>query len=147
MSGPRLDNERLALIIVEAMFFGDERTADRWSITPRTIYNYRKRLHNNSELSELFINKKREFESEWANDVPATIRMAMDYIRRATQELSVTPEGLHAVTGAFKIVSEIGIAKEVMDAKLRELGYYTGQGERDGAIVEYAALSEPGQET
>ncbi|MHA2265380.1 MAG: hypothetical protein ACXAEN_23575 [Candidatus Thorarchaeota archaeon] len=123
-NAPRLDNERVATILVEALYYGDIRTAQRWGIHKRTVHNYRLRLKENSNgLVSIFNHKKQLFESEWASDIPATIRTAMRYIQRATNELDVTPEGLHAVAGALKIVAEVGITKEMIDVRLQDFRY------------------------
>lgn len=124
MAITKLDNERVAAILVEALFFGDVPTAKRWGITERTVYNYRKRLHNNvNGLSEIFNRKRELFESQWSDDIPATIRMALNYIQRASTELEINPEGVHAMSGALKIVAQVGLMKEMMDVRLQSFGH------------------------
>jgi len=126
-NAPRLSNDKVATILVEALFFGDARTAKKWGISKRTVDNYRVRLNNNTNgLVTVFKSKKELFEGEWANDIPVTVRIAMDYIRRASNELDITPEGVHAIAGALKIIAEVGLTKEMIDVRLQEFRH-TGE--------------------
>ena len=131
MAITKLDNDRVATILVEALFFGDDPVAKKWGIHKRTIQNYRVRLQNNTNgLVSTFKHKKQAFESEWANDVPITIRMALSYIQRASTELEMSPDGVHAITGALKIVAQVGLMKEMMDVRLQSFGY-SGEDAKD----------------
>lgn len=127
---PRLSNDRVATILVEALFFGDIRTANKWGIHKQTIHNYRKRLSNDTNgLVTVFENKRQLFQEEWIDDVPVTVRLAMDYIKRASQEADITPENIHAIAGALKIVAEVGLTKEMLDVRFEAI-------KRDRQMVE-----------
>lgn len=115
----KLDPDRVAIILVEALYNDDAKTAERWGITTRTLQNYRRRLSNDVELSQKFVLKKKLFESDWAAEVPSTIREAMEFIRRAAKEADhKDAEVIHAIAGAMKVTAEMGLTKEIIDARL-----------------------------
>lgn len=115
----RLNYHHVASILVEAMFYGDRRVAEKQGITTRTIRNYRARLETDENLSVLFHEKKEQFLANWAEDIPIAIRAGIQFIQRAANEADhKSPETIHAVAGAIKILAEIGITKEIIDAKL-----------------------------
>lgn len=121
------DYPRLALILVEALFFGDKRTAQRWGITGRTIVNYRYRLAEDEELSRLFYLKKTEFESNWAKDIPAAIMAGISFLGEAAKQNDYSPEMIHAIAGAVKILAEVGLTKEIIDARIGKLDRPDGE--------------------
>ena len=112
----------MATILVEALFYGEVRTAKRWDIHRRTIANYRTRLNEEPELAQEFKRKKELFESEWANELAPAIRSALRFIVRAGEEADTTdPDVIHAMAGALKIVASVGLTKDMLDAKLGRL--------------------------
>ena len=135
---PRLDYEKAAVILVEAAYYGDAKTAERWGITDRTIQNYRGRLDSDPELSSYFALKKAAFENEWANEIPAAIRSALRFIVRAGELADPkNPEAIHAVAGALKIVTEVELTREIINARLGR--YDRPDGEEDRPMVTLSA--------
>ena len=115
----KVDHPRVALILVEALFYGEKRTAKRWDITTRTIRNYRYLMESNAELSRLFLHKRLEFESNWAKNIPAAIISAIEFLTEAAKEADPKdPFAINAVSDALKTLAEVGIMKEIMDARL-----------------------------
>lgn len=115
----KLDYDRVALILVEAAFFGEKQTASRWGITDRTILNYRNKLSEDSALSDIFALKKASFESEWASEIPASIRAGIRFLGEAARKANPTdPDTIHAIAGAVKILAEVGLTKEILDVRL-----------------------------
>ena len=115
----KVDHPRVALILVEALFFGEKRTAKRWDITTRTIRNYRYLMESNVEVSQLFLEKRLEFESNWAKNIPTAIISAIDFLSEAAKEADPkNPFAINAVADALKTLAEVGIMKEIMDARL-----------------------------
>jgi hypothetical protein len=129
-----IDLDRVALILVEAAFFGDKGTIKKWGITRQTVYNYRQLLNTNSDLLHKFTLKKREFESNWANEIPASIIAGINFLGQAAKEADPkNPDTIHAIAGAVKILAEVGLAKEIIDARLgRE---FRQSREEDNALV------------
>lgn len=109
----------IASILVEALFFGDKQTATRYKISQRSINRYRKMMADNEKLSSQVILKKQQFEDNWVEEIPAAIRAGLRFLLKAAQEADhKNPETIHAVAGAMKIIAEIGLTKDVIDAKL-----------------------------
>lgn len=140
----KLDYDRVALILVEAVFFGDARAAQRWGVSTKTVQRYRNELNTNEQLSDCFSIKKQEFELNWATEIPAAVRAGIRFLLEAPQKLVTTPESVHAVAGAVKILSEIGLAKEIVDARLA--GYRRENGTQ-GSKVATALPASTGQTT
>lgn len=145
MATSRLDLDRVATILVEAVFFGDTRTSQRNGITTRTIMNYRQRLNEDSELSTIFAIKKREFEKDWATEIPAAIRSGIRFLLDATKYLEPTSENIYAVTGMVKVLTEIGLTKEIIDARLA--GYYREDRTEDRTLDSGSSYSGNSRET
>ena len=118
--GSRFDPEIAAQILVEAAYLGDIETAKKHGITDRTIRNWKQRLDTDAEFSALFHLKRQEAEKAWADELPESIRACINFIRDAatSKDFQKTPEGIHAVSGALKIMSEVAITKEALDARL-----------------------------
>ena len=121
-----LDYDRVSLILVEAVYFGEKVTADKQGVSLRTIQNYRTRLKTDSKLAQIFALKKQLFEQNWTEEISLTTRMAMRFIQRASVEMTPSPEATHAIAGALKIVAEIGLTKDLMDVRLGKVTLSNG---------------------
>ena len=133
MSDTRLDHDRVATILIEAAYQGDKDTAERWDISVRTIQRYRNRLDEDDELSRIVAVKKRQYETEWANELPAAIREATRFLQRAARESDPKdPAAVHAVAGALKILAEVGITKAILDARFS--GFFGANGTENPAL-------------
>lgn len=131
----RLDYDRVATILVDALYKGDDHAANAWGITKRTIRNYRQRLREDEALSAIFLEKKLLAEQAWADDLPAAIREGIDYLRKAPRHLDYTPDNVHAVTGAVKILAELDIVRTVLNARYAELRQPLGEEDRPMGAV------------
>lgn len=111
--------ERIAEILVEAFISGNDRkVAEANGISARTLRNHRKRLGTDSELSQMFRDKKARVAEGWEDEVPGAMRESISFIRRAAETGdSQDPEMLHAVAGAMKMVSEVAATWKVLDVK------------------------------
>lgn len=136
-----LNKERTALILVEAAYFGDPATSQKWGIAERTIRNYRQRLNDDTELASLFQDKKELFESDWAADIPAAIRTAVNFLQRASKQADPQDhENIHAVAGALKIMSEVALTKAILDVRLNGFGRQNGT--EDQALVAIRRITD-----
>lgn len=115
----RIDYNRAATILVEAIWLGDQRTAKKWGITQRTIIRYRNKLETDDELSQLVTYKNDVFTNDWAAGIPSAIRAAISFLQEAAMKANPEdPAVIHAVAGALKMLAEVGLTKEVIDARL-----------------------------
>jgi hypothetical protein len=114
-----LNYELAATILAESAFADDQTILQRYGITYQTLYNYRKRLRSDGKLLEFFIQKKAALEREWAHELAPAIREAIRFLRRAASSADPgDPNAIHAVAGALKILSEVSMTREVIDARL-----------------------------
>lgn len=125
-NGNGFNYERAASVLVDAAYTNDEKAAEKWGVTRQSVYNWRQRLAEDEKLLTLFDAKKERFEAEWAQELPNAIRACIDFIKRAAQEASHTkPDVIYSVAGALKIVSDIQMSKDIIDARLSEFNRQT----------------------
>ncbi|WP_197057660.1 hypothetical protein [Meiothermus ruber] len=116
---PTFNQELAAKVLLETLFTDEETVAQRYGITSRTIYNYRKRLLADPHFSSFFNAKKAALEREWAHELAPAIRECIAFLKRAAKAVDPkSPEAIHAVAGALKILSEVSMTREVIDARL-----------------------------
>lgn len=114
---PTFNAERAAMILVDALFKGDEQAAFDWGISKRTIQRFRKRLATDEGLASFVASKKTLAEQDWSKEANAAITAAVHYIRRAALKSKPSPEMVHAMAGALKIVSEALAQKRLIDVR------------------------------
>lgn len=122
-----IDRERAARILAEAALVGDQKAADNHGICAKTLRRWRERMATDEQMSANVLKNKRRLEADWADKLPAAIRGAIAFLERASQESDPSdPESVHSVTGALKILTDVAIAKQIVDARLapqrREMG-------------------------
>lgn len=115
------DDEFKARVLVDATIYGDKEAAVRNEIHRRTIRKYREEFYASKERAELFLGKLRQLEAEWADGLNAYMLSGLDYLKRAATELPYTPEGVHAVTGSIKLISEIQQRRMILQYRMRSL--------------------------
>ena len=117
-----------ASVLVEAAYSNDEKAALKFGVSQRSIPNWRARLDTDPEFASIFHSKRDRFESSWADELPAAIRACVDFIKRAALEASHTkPDVIYSVAGALKIVSDIQMSKDIIDARLTDFNRETRQ--------------------
>jgi len=109
--------ERAAAILVEAAFMSDEKAARKWRVSVRSITNWRNRLDDDAEFAAIFHHKKDIFEANWALELLPAIYSAIDYLKRAAQAKRYSHQMIHSIAGALKILSEVMVTKEYLDAR------------------------------
>lgn len=138
----RFKPDRAASILVEAAYSGDDQAARKWQVSVRSIANWRNRLDEEPEFAAIFHHKKEIFEANWALDLLPAIYSSIDYLKRAAQRKRYSHQMVHAVAGALKILSDVLVTKEVLDAR------FAGQrGEADqeaGEVAAHSRASETG---
>jgi len=119
--GAKFKPERAATILVEAAFTSDEQAAKRWDVSVRSLLNWRNRLDDDLEFAAIFHHKKDVFEANWSLDLLPAMYSAIDYLKRASTQDTYSPEYIHAVAGGLKILSDVRVTKEVIDARFAGL--------------------------
>lgn len=114
-----LNYERAATVLAEAAFTNDPTASQRHGISLRTLERYRSRLRTDEKLAAFVAAKKVALEREWANELAPAIREAIHFLQRAAREADPgDPNAIHAVAGALKILSEVSMTREVINARL-----------------------------
>lgn len=119
--------ERAATVLAEAAIYGDRKALARSGLSDRTLRNYRARLRRDPELSAIFRCKKEALEREWASALAPAIRSALAFLEEAPSRLEPSPESVHAVAGALKILAEISLTKDVLDARFGQAAAHPRQ--------------------
>ena len=117
---PRAFNyERAAAALVDAIIMGDRKAAEKYEVSVKSVEGWRSRLSTDERLREFFLNKKAQQDKEWAHEIPAAIASCIQYLKKASQECDCKdPDAVHAIAGALKIMSEVSMTREVIDARL-----------------------------
>lgn len=119
--GPTQDLDRIAEVLVTAAYKGDEAAAKQYAISERTVSNYRKKLDTDATLAKLFARKKSLAEKDWAQGLSDAIREGIEFLKRAAKEGNCQdPDMVHSIAGGLKILSEVGMAKQILDARFSE---------------------------
>jgi len=136
--------ETRAQIIVEADCGNDKVTAARHGISLRSLQRYRKESQENDALSRIVARKRELIEANWAEELPTAIRAGIDYIKTACMEAKNTdPLMVRAIVGAVKILTEVAITKDVIDARLT--GFDRPERQADTAMAKAGCVSATGR--
>ncbi len=102
----RRDNTFAAKVLAEAHFHTDEKVAEKYGITRRTVVTYRAAQKDDTELSQLFQQRLDEIaHREWADQLSETLTTAL---RRIGVELSaVKVESLQDLTQVMSLTKEL----------------------------------------
>ena len=119
MNARALDVDRAAMVLADALFYGDAKAAERGGVTTRTLRRWRQRMRRDPELSANVRVKKDALASRWANDLAVGIRSACDFIRRACIEGDPkNPDMLRSVAGSLKIMADASFAERMLSARM-----------------------------
>lgn len=115
--------EEIAEILVAASVLGPKRAAEKYGISKRVLYTYRKKLEEDPVLYQLFLEKRAKLGDEWINRIKEAIVETVEYIKRAAREADPRdPQSIHSIVGALKILSEVVFTQRVLDARTAYLG-------------------------
>lgn len=110
MARPIFDRERAVRILVEAAATGDKKTCERWKITQRTLWNYRKRLHGDPELSAAFTALNREADRSWKMSRQKALEIGM----RRLAELFENATDINELSRAVERLGNLDVASEAL---------------------------------
>lgn len=117
----RFNADRAATILAEAALTSDAEVSKKWNVNPRSLHNWRERLDQDSLFAELFQRKRENLELNWLSDAPTTLRSAIAFIRKASQEGDPTDANqVRAVTAALETLASVMTTKQVIDIRLGE---------------------------
>jgi len=115
------DPDFIARVLIEASILGDEAAAARYNISVRTVERYRAKLAADPRLAAFVAGKKKASEAEWAHGLASALKGNIDFLNRASAQADPSsPEAIHAVAGALKILAEVSLASKMLDVRLAE---------------------------
>lgn len=116
-----------AAIVAEAAWAGDEATCAKFGISRRTLQRFRRALETDPELALALAAKQEAFEQRWLGDIDITLGKAIRTIGeiadKAVKDPSAArnPAMLHELVYAAKMLSDVKLAKTIIDARLKGL--------------------------
>ena len=114
-----INDERKAMILVDALYQGDKEAANKHGISTRSIRNWKKDIENDAVFSAIFQKKLLERDQRWASDIPAALNACIAFIKEAANTARKTdPDAIEAVTKAAQTLSEIDITRGIINARL-----------------------------
>lgn len=116
MPVPKLNKQRAALILAEADLMGEQRTIKRYQITKNTLTNYRKRVTEDKELWDIFVEQKKFLSEKWSEYAVEPLLKGMARL----DELLPKSDNIHSITGAVKILGELKIASDAAKLELSD---------------------------
>lgn len=122
---PRADLEQIAAILIDAETTTASEVVNKWNISHTTLSRYRKRLQTDMHLLGLVQEKLeclqvtlRPPEFPTALDV---VNAAYQWLRDSIPKLHPSPENVHAVVGAAKILRQQDMAERAMTEYINAL--------------------------
>jgi len=110
---------RAALAIASAAELGDAEAARKFGMSVRAIQRWRRALKGDSSLSAAVAEKRAEAFKPWAELYQsARATLVAELVRHATA-CPISPESIHAIAGALKILGERDDAGRMLDAELQ----------------------------
>ena len=112
MASTKLNRERAACVVVDAISFGNRTAAKRHSISEKTVQRYRARLAEDPELSDLVAAKGRAAENGWHFARARFLRRSLNKLEKLVQ--AATVDHFEQITEAIKAVGELDVAREAL---------------------------------
>jgi len=130
----KVNEHRAIRVLVESLYFGDAKVAKSYGISVRTISNYRIRLNTDNEFLAKFELARKQFESDWAANIPSALIAGVEYLIESFGQVDKTdPLAIKAVSDAVKTLAEISLVRELLNVRLDE--YYRQNGHENNQIV------------
>ena len=116
--------------------YGCQRAADKLGISYESVKKYRRYFAENPTLQPLVQEKRSALEREWVANLTGAIESGIDFLQRASDQADPKdPDAIHAIAGAVKILTEVGMNRRILDARLARQGGQAGEasGSRSGS--------------
>ena len=117
----KMDALTIASILAYSQLWTDVETAKQFGVSSRSIRRYRREMDTDTALAALVHAKRNELELGWADDITATIRTSIRWLREVCASADKKdPATIVAVTQAVRVLADVKITKAVMDVKLQQ---------------------------
>lgn len=108
--------------LADSAMLGDAAACAKHGITPRTLRRYRTNARRDGTLAKGALSKIEAAQQDWLQGTQADLHAISSRLREMCARAKPTPEGIHAVAGAFKILSEASLARVMLEFKLQPQG-------------------------
>lgn len=115
-------NERAAMVLATASVIGDAAAAEYHLCSRASIGRWRRAAKKDDDLAVAVYEARRKIEAEWVHEIPAGIRAALSFIKRASEEGDARdPMMVQAMTNAFTRLADAMQFSKMIDARLAVL--------------------------
>ncbi len=108
--------------LADSAIFGDEAACAKHGIAPRTLRGYRTAARRDPALAQGSLSKIEAIQRDWLQQTQSDLADISARLREMCSKAKPTPSGIHAVAGAFKILSEASLARIMLEFKLQPQG-------------------------
>lgn len=120
-----VDKEFAATVILEAIYLGDEKAAQRYDISIKSVERYRKLwAQGDKELVEFVRMKRQAFDREWAQSLPLALQQSVEFLGKAAaaakedRNVLRNPMMISAMAGAMKLLADVHYTGKIIDARI-----------------------------
>lgn len=125
------NKDKAVTILLYALFNSDKKACEEFRIHQKTLYNYKKRLREDSDFAIFFYNKKREYLNGFVDELFLACRDGAAFIRDVARNppvgAKINPEFVHAMAGAIKICGEVAMTHMYIERKFKPLDEETAE--------------------
>jgi hypothetical protein len=125
--------ERAAAVLLDALYTTDQKAAERYGVSLRSVQGWRRMLAEDSEFAAFFATKKEQFDAAWADTLPIALKEGVGLLAecaraiRSDARMMKNPAVIAAVAGAVKICAEVYLTGKVIDARIAGTDRQAGQ--------------------
>jgi hypothetical protein len=125
LAAKKLNYERAAKILCDAVLMGDRKAAEKWKTTVRTIQNYRVRLETDEKLRNLVAQLQERQDKDWASEIPAVLAEGMAFMRAAFVDNrnnggTLAADNIDSLTHAIEALADIDLTRQLIKERLKD---------------------------
>jgi hypothetical protein len=125
VAAKKLNYERAAKILCDAVLMGDRKAAEKWKTTVRTIQNYRVRLETDEKLRNLVARLQERQDEDWASEIPAVLAEGMAFLRAAFVDNrhhggTLAADNIDSLTHAIEALADIDLTRQLIKERLKD---------------------------
>jgi hypothetical protein len=112
------DPEKAARALLDAALMGDGKAAKKHGVDRVTLFRWRERMASDPILQHKVSERKAMIDQKWGEELDGAIANAVDFLNRATETASpAEPEAIAAITNSLKVLADIRLTVDVVNAR------------------------------
>jgi hypothetical protein len=125
LAAKKLNYDRAAKILCDAVLMGDREAAKKWKTTIRTIQRYRIRLETDDKLRQLVAQLQERQDRDWASEIPAVLSEGMAFLRAAFVDNrhhggTLAADNIDSLTHAIEALADIDLTRQLIKERLKD---------------------------